>query len=308
MPELPDITIYIERLEARILNQPLEKVRIANPFLVRTFDPSIRETQGRKVIGLRRIGKRIVIAFEGDLFMVLHLMKAGRLLWKPAGAPVPKKLGLAGFDFPTGTLIFTEAGSKRRASLHVVRGEQALAAHDPGGLEVLTASLAEFREVIQRENHTMKRSLTDPTLFSGIGGAHSDEIMHRARISPLKLTASLTDEQIARLYEATRAQLIESTEVLRKEVGDGFPEKVTAFRKDMRVHGKFKQPCPDCGAPIQRIVYAETETDYCTKCQTEGRLLADRGLSRLLKSDWPKTLEDKAAATLARKAPLAPKK
>jgi formamidopyrimidine-DNA glycosylase len=292
MPELPDIVVYLERLRPRIEGQVLERVRLASPFLVRTVEPPVAELAGRKVVGLRRLGKRIVVALAPDLFLVLHLMIAGRLHWKPPGAKVPAKVGLAAFDFPTGTLILTEAGTKKRASLHVLRGEAALAACDPGGLEVLEADEARFRAALLRENHTLKRALTDPRLFSGIGNAYSDEILHQARLSPLSLTDKLTEPEIRRLFHSTRQTLLEWTERLRRQVGDGFPEKVTAFREGMAVHGRYGQPCPICGTNVQRIRYADNETNYCPRCQTNGRLLADRSLSRLLKDDWPRTVEE----------------
>jgi formamidopyrimidine-DNA glycosylase len=292
MPELPDVTIYIEALERRILGQTLQRIRLASPFLLRSVDPPISEAYRRKIIGLQRLGKRIVFALEGELYLVVHLMIAGRFHWKPAGAKVPGRLGLAAFDFPTGTLILTEAGTKKRASLHLIRGEEALRDHERGGLEVLDADFASFREALTRENHTLKRSLTDPRLFSGIGNAYSDEILHTARLSPVKRTRQLSEEEIERLYHATQTSLRDWIERLRQESGEGFPEKVTAFRKDMAVHGKYKKPCPVCGSPVQRIVYAENETNYCARCQTSGKLLADRALSRLLKEDWPRTLEE----------------
>jgi len=292
MPELPDVTIYIEALERRILGQTLQRIRLASPFLLRSVDPPISEAYRRKIIGLQRLGKRIVFALEGELYLVVHLMIAGRFHWKPAGAKVPGRLGLAAFDFPTGTLILTEAGTKKRASLHLIRGEEALRDHERGGLDVLDADFASFREALTRENHTLKRSLTDPRLFSGIGNAYSDEILHTARLSPVKRTRQLSEEEIERLYHATQTSLRDWIERLRQESGEGFPEKVTAFRKDMAVHGKYKKPCPVCGSPVQRIVYAENETNYCARCQTSGKLLADRALSRLLKEDWPRTLEE----------------
>jgi formamidopyrimidine-DNA glycosylase len=285
MPELPDVVVYIEALERRILGQTLQRIRLASPFLLRSVDPPVSEAFSWKVIRLQRLGK-------GDLYLIIHLMIAGRFHWKPAGAKVPGKLGLAAFDFPSGTLILTEAGTKKRASLHLVRGEDALKDHARGGLEVLDADLASFRETLTSENHTLKRSLTDPRLFSGIGNAYSDEILHAAKLSPVKQTRQLSDEEIERLYHATRKTLRDWVERLRAEVGDNFPEKVTAFRKDMAVHGKYKKPCPVCGSPVQRIVYAENETNYCARCQTGGKLLADRALSRLLKEDWPRTLEE----------------
>ena len=292
MPELPDVVVYLEALERRILGRRLEGVRLASPFVLRTVAPPVSALAGRRVLFLRRMGKRLVLELEDDLFVVIHLMIAGRLRWAAAGAKPPGKIGLAAFDFHTGTLLLTEAGSKRRASLHLVAGRSALAAFERGGLEPLDAGEVEFVRRLRQENHTLKRALTDPRLFSGIGNAYSDEILHRARLSPLRLTGRLTDEEAARLHEASRAVLIEWTERLRRQTGEGFPEKVTAFRDGMAVHGRFRQPCPDCGTPIQRIRYAENETNYCPVCQTEGRLLADRGLSRLLREDWPRSLEE----------------
>ena len=292
MPELPDITVYIEALESRTVGQTLERVRIAKPFLLRSVDPPISAANGKHVTGIRRMGKRIVLELEDDLFLVIHLMIAGRLRWLPAGAKVPGKLGLAAFDFPNGTLILTEAGSKRRASLWLVRGEQSLEQFERGGLEVLDASLAEFTERLTRENHTLKRSLTDPRLFSGIGNAYSDEILHRAKLSPVKHTRKLSEEEIARVFDATKTVLVEWTDRLRRESAKDFPSKVTAFREEMAVHGKYGKPCPVCGTPVQRIRYADNETNYCPRCQTEGKLLADRALSRLLKQDWPKSIDE----------------
>lgn len=292
MPELPDITVYVEALAARIVGQPLERTRIAKPFLLRSVDPPISAANGNHVLDVRRLGKRIVVGLEDDLFLVIHLMIAGRLKWVPAGAKVPGKYGLAAFDFPNGTLILTEAGSKRRASLWLVRGAKALEQFGRGGLEVLDADLGAFSERLLRENHTLKRSLTDPRLFSGIGNAYSDEILHRAKLSPIKHTQKLTDEEIKRLFEAARMILVEWTERLREESGDDFPAKVTAFRDEMAVHGKFGKPCPVCGTPVQRIRYADNETNYCPRCQTDGKLLADRALSRLLKQDWPKSIDE----------------
>jgi formamidopyrimidine-DNA glycosylase len=290
VPELPDITLYLESLRPRVLNQPLERLRVANPFLLRTIDPPVSAVEGRLVTGLRRLGKRIVLALEGDLFLVLHLMIAGRLRWREGGAPIPGKVGLAAFDFPTGTAILTEAGSRRQASLHIVHAA-GLEALDPGGLEVLDADLPAFAARLTRANHTVKRALTDPHIFSGIGNAYSDEILHAAGLSPMKLTASLTDEEIARLRDATIGTLERWTRRLLDEAGGAFPEKVTAFREGMAVHGRYRQPCPVCGAPVQRIVYARNEANYCARCQTGGRLLSDRALARLLRDDWPKTLE-----------------
>jgi formamidopyrimidine-DNA glycosylase len=292
MPELPDVSVYIESLAPRIVGQRLERVRLASPFVLRTVDPPLSELFGRCVQTLGRLGKRIVIGFDGDLFLVIHLMIAGRLRWRPSGTKVPGKLGLAAFDFSSGTLLLTEASSRKRAALHVVRGEAALAALDPGGLEPLDADLASFRAAVLRERHTLKRTLTDPRILSGIGNAYSDEILHAARLSPVKLTQQLSDEEMARLHAATRSTLLEFTDRIRKEVGDGFPEKVTAFRDDMAVHGRYGHPCPVCGTPVQRIVHAENETNYCPTCQTGGKLLADRALSRLLRADWPRTLEE----------------
>ncbi|HXH83453.1 MAG TPA: DNA-formamidopyrimidine glycosylase family protein [Candidatus Tectomicrobia bacterium] len=292
MPELPDVTVYLEALERRVLDARLERVRLLSPFVLRSVDPPLAAAHGRAVVGLRRLGKRLVLALETELFLVIHLMIAGRLHWKPAGARPPGRIGLAALDFSTGTLVLTEAGTKRRASLHLVRGEPALRAHDPGGLEPLEADRDAFAAALRAENHTLKRALTDPTLLSGIGNAYSDEILHRARLSPLKQTKALDDEEIARLHRATREVLTEWIERLRAEAGDGFPEDVTAFRDGMAVHGRHGQPCPACGAPVQRIVYAENETNYCARCQTGGRLLADRSLSRLMHDDWPRTLDE----------------
>src|SRR2546423_9904574 len=292
MPELPDITVYIEALESRIVGQPLERVRIPKPFLLRSVDPPLHAANGKRVAGIRRMGKRSVLGLEDDLFPVIHLMIAGRLRWVPAGGKVPGKIGLAAFDFPNGTLVLTEAGSKRRASLWLVRGEQSLEQFERGGLEVLEASLAEFTERLMQENHTLKRSLTDPRLFSGIGNAYSDEILHRAKLSPVKHTKRLNEEEIGRLFDATRSILLEWTDRLRRESADDFPTKVTAFRDEMAVHGKYGKPCPVCGTPVQRIRYADNETNYCPRCQTDGKLLADRALSRLLKQDWPKSIDE----------------
>jgi len=292
MPELPDVSVYVEAIEKRIVGQPVVKLRLGNPFVLRSVDPAPAELAGKKVIGVSRIGKRIVIALESDLFIVIHLMIAGRFRWLPPGAKIPGKLGLAAIDFPNGTLLLTEAGSKRRASIHLVRGADAVRAHNPGGIEPLDVSLDDFRAALTRERHTLKRTLTDPHVFSGIGNAYSDEILHRARLSPVQLTTNLSDDEIERLWRATRDTLIEWTDRLRAECGDGFPEKVTAFRKEMAVHGCYNQPCPDCGTPVQRIVYADNETNYCARCQTGGRLLADRALSRLLHGDWPKSIDE----------------
>lgn len=292
MPELPDVTVYLEALAPRVLNQPLERLRIGNPFVVRSIDPPPDEVEGRRVRGLRRIGKRLVFELDDDLFVVVHLMIAGRLRWRERGVPIPGKVGLAAFDFPTGTVLFTEAGSRRQASIHIVRGETALEAFDPGGLEVLDADPATFAERITRENHTLKRALTDPHILSGIGNAYSDEILHAARLSPMKQTQTLSSEEIERLYHATLETLRSWIARLREDAGDAFPEKVTAFRNDMAVHGRYGQPCPVCGAPVQRIVYARNEANYCSRCQTGGRLLSDRALSRLMRDDWPKTLDE----------------
>ncbi len=292
MPELPDITVYVEALERRIAGATLEHMRIQAPFLLRTFDPPIDEAFGKNVREIRRVGKRIALGLDDELWIVLHLMIAGRLQWKARGAKLGGKLALAAFDFPKGSLVFTEAGSKRRASLHVLRGEDALRAQDPGGLEPLSATSQEFEAVLRKQNHTLKRSLTDPRLFSGIGNAYSDEILHRARLSPLALSQKLSRADADRLYAATRDVLLEWVERLRAETGDGFPEKVTAFRPGMAVHGRFGEPCPVCGAPVQRIRYADNETNYCPRCQTESRILADRSLSRLLKDDWPRHLDE----------------
>lgn len=290
MPELPDIVAYIDALESRILNQPIKDIRLSSPFLLRSVDPPLSEITGKKVTHLRRLGKRIVFGLEDDLFIVLHLMIAGRLHWKE-GRPKTNRQTIAAFDFPAGTLTLTEAGSKKRASMYFVRGEAGLAAHDRGGLEVLEADLESFKARLTKENHTLKRSLTDPHFFSGIGNAYSDEILHSAGLSPMKLTSRLDDGEVRRLYEATKATLQLWANKLRKEAKESFPEKVTAFRTEMSVHGRYGKPCPKCGTPIQRIVYAANEANYCPTCQTEGRLLADRALSRLLKDDWPRTLE-----------------
>ena len=292
LPEYPDITLYIEHLRSRISNEPLEEVRFASPFFLRSVDVPIGATKGKRVVELRRLGKRIVFALEDDLFLILHLMIAGRLRWRPRGTKPVGKIALATFEFPKGTLLVTEASSKKRASLHVVRGDDALRAHDPGGLEVLDADLERFRDALVRESHTIKRALTDPRLFSGIGNAYSDEILHAARLSPVKLTRSLTEDEVQRLFDATQRTLLEWAERLRREAGELFPEKVTAFHGGMAVHGRYGKPCPACGAPIARIAYADNETNYCARCQTGGRLLADRALSRLLRGDWPRSLEE----------------
>jgi formamidopyrimidine-DNA glycosylase len=292
MPELPDLTVYLETIGAKTIGRAFERVRVASPFLVRTVDPPLKAVEGKKVLGLRRVGKRIVFVLEDHLFLVVHLMIAGRFKWRERGAPVPKKLGLAAFDLPEGTLLLTEASTKKRASIHVVRGEAALAALDPGGLEPMTASRDEFRAALVRESHTLKRTLTDPHLFAGIGNAYSDEILHRARLSPARLTRQLGDDEVARLHEAVKAIVNEWTARLRDDAGGEIPEKVTAFHDAMAVHGRYGKPCPDCGSPVQRIVYAENESNYCARCQTGGRLLADRAMSRLLREDWPRSLDE----------------
>jgi formamidopyrimidine-DNA glycosylase len=292
MPELPDILLYIHSLKPRILNHTLERIRLASPFVVRSVAPPISTINNQIVRGLRRLGKQIVLEFDNELFLAIHLMIAGRFQWKDKGARIPGKLGLAAFDFASGTLLLTEAGSKKRASIHLLHGTQALANFNRGGLEVLDSSLEEFREALTRENHTVKRSLTDPRLFSGIGNAYSDEILHKARLSPMKLTSKLTDGEIGRLHIATKSTLAEWIDRLQAETGSEFPSKVTAFRPQMAVHGRYGQPCPVCGSPIQRIVYAENECNYCATCQTDGRLLADRAMSRLLKQDWPRSLDE----------------
>ena len=292
MPELPDIVVYIEALESRILGQTLEHVRIASPFLLRTAQPPLRSVEGKKVEQLSRIGKRIAIGVEEDLWLVLHLMIAGRLHWKPRGVKVSRPRGLAAFDFPNGSLLLTEAGSQKRASLHIVAGQAGLESLDPGGLEVLTADLAAFTRALTSSNHTLKRALTDPRTFSGIGNAYSDEILFRAQLSPVALTQKLSEDQISRLYDAIRSTLQDWVARLRDQAGGKFPEGVTAFREGMTVHGRYKEPCLRCGARIQRIRYASNETNYCAVCQTGGRLLADRGLSRLLRQDWPRSLEE----------------
>ena len=294
MPELPDVAAYLVALESRVLGQPLTGLRIASPFLLRSVDPPVRAVLGKRVTALRRVGKRIVLALDDELFVVIHLMIAGRLHWKDTvAARIPGGTrGLAALDFPTGTLLFTEEGTKKRAALHLVRGEAALAGHDAGGIDPLTADVDAFRDALTRESHTVKRSLTDPRFFSGIGNAYSDEILYRARLSPVKLTRQLTGEEIARLHAATRDTLTDWIERLGAEARRAFPEKVTAFRPEMAVHGRYGKPCPVCGSPVQRIVHADNETNYCARCQTGGRLLADRALSRLLHQDWPKTLEE----------------
>jgi formamidopyrimidine-DNA glycosylase len=292
VPEYPDIIVYLERLRPRIQGQVLDRVRLASPFLLRTVDPPLANAEGKRVLDLRRLGKRIVLCLESELFLVLHLMIAGRLHWKERAAKLARRVGLAALDFPSGTLTLTEAGTKKRASLHLLRGEKALADLDPGGLEVLEGDESAFRDALRRENHTLKRALTDPRLFSGIGNAYSDEILHRAGLSPLAMTQRLSEEETTRLFQSVRQTLLDWADRLRREAGDGFPEKVTAFREGMAVHGRFGKPCPVCGSAIQRIVYAENETNYCPRCQTGGKLLADRSLSRLLKNDWPRTIEE----------------
>ncbi len=291
MPELPDLTVYLDRLDALAMGKTLGALRIGNPFVLRTVEPGPDAFSGRKLVRLSRIGKRLVLGFEGELFAVIHLMILGRLYWKKRGIKIPRSGGLAAFDFPGGTLLFTEHGKKRRASLHLVEGEEALRDFQRGGVEVFEAGVAEFGAALKRTNLTLKRALTDPRVISAIGNAYSDEILHRARMSPFKQTEAMTDEEIARLFSATRAVLHEWTHWLRQEAGE-WPEKVTAFHQGMAVHGRYKQPCPVCGAPVQRIVYADNESNYCARCQTEGRILADRALSRLLKASWPRTLEE----------------
>ena len=294
MPELPDVCVYLEALSRNVVGQRLERLQVMSPFVLRSYDPPIDAVAGRIVFAVRRIGKRIVLDFGDDLFLVMHLMIAGRLRWRTPGQKpgMGAKLILASLQLSAGTLYFTEAGSKKRASLTLVRGEAALRALDPGGIEPMEATPEEFLAALARESHTLKRALTDPRLFSGIGNAYSDEILHAAKLSPLKLTRSLSDEESRRLHEATRVTLEKWTALLRAEAGDGFPEKVTAFHDEMAVHGRFKKPCPVCGSPVQRIVYTENECNYCARCQTGGKLLADRSLSRLLKDDWPKSIDD----------------
>jgi formamidopyrimidine-DNA glycosylase len=292
MPELPDILLYLHALRPRVVGQRVERVRLVSPFLLRSVDPPLSTIEGRTIVDLHRLGKRVVMESEDELFLVFHLMIAGRFRWKPPGAGIPGKVGLFALDFANGTLLMTEAGTKRQASLHVVQGRDVLASHNPGGLEVLDGDFEAFRAALLQENHTLKRALTDPHLFSGIGNAYSDEILHAARLSPFKQTRSLPDDEIRRLYDSTLAVLRHWTSRLKEETGDQFPEKVTAFRDGMAVHGRYGQPCPDCGAPVQRVVYAANEANYCATCQTGGRLLADRSLSRLLREDWPRTLDE----------------
>jgi formamidopyrimidine-DNA glycosylase len=294
VPELPDVVVYLEAIERRIVGHRLERVRLLSPFVLRSVEPPIDALHGRVVRAARRIGKRIVLVFDDELFLVVHLMIAGRLRWRPPGGKpgMGPRMILAALEFDHGTLFFTEASSKKRASMQVVRGAAALAALDPGGLEPLEATLEEFRAALARENHTIKRALTDPHLVSGIGNAYSDEILHAAKLSPMKLTRSLSNEETARLFEATRATLLAWIDRLRRDAGETFPEKVTAFRGEMAVHGRYREPCPVCGAPVQRIVYAENECNYCARCQTGGKLLADRSLSRLLKDDWPRSIDE----------------
>ena len=292
VPELPDVTVYVECLRPRVVGQALENARIASPHLLRTYDPPLFEVHGNVVASVERLGKRIIIAFEDDLYLVFHLMIAGRFRWRARGVRVPGRIGLAAFDFPAGTLLLTEASARKRASLHVLRGAEALAGQDPGGLQLTPDTAADFAAVARTENHTLKRFLTSPRLVDGIGNAYSDEILHRACLSPLKWTSRLTDEEIERLHAAAVDVLDEWTTRLREEVGDGFPDKVTAFRPGMAVHGRFGKPCPRCEAPVQRILYAGRETNYCARCQTDGQVFADRVLSQLLKKDWPRTLEE----------------
>jgi formamidopyrimidine-DNA glycosylase len=292
MPELPDITVYVESLEQRVLGQPLQRIRLASPFVLRSVMPPIGEAEGKRVTGVRRLGKRIVFALEAEIFLVLHLMIAGRLRWASAGSKLPGKLALAAFDFPYGTLRFTEAGTQKRASLHLTHGEAGLREFDPGGAEVMEIDVATFAARLTAENHTLKRALTDPHVLSGIGNAYSDEILHRAKLSPITLTGKLGNEEMERLYQAARATLAEWTLRLRQKAGGGFPEHVTAFHPEMSVHGRFGKPCPVCAAPVQRIVYAKNETNYCARCQTGGVVLADRSLSRLLKKSWPRSLDE----------------
>jgi formamidopyrimidine-DNA glycosylase len=314
MPELPDVTVYVERLGALAIGRPLEAIRIASPFVLRTVSPSPGELRGATIASVERLGKRIIVGLSdgavgagaAERFIVIHLMIAGRLRWKPRGERLPAKVGLAAFDLPTGTLVFTEASPRKRASIHLVAGRAGLAEFDRGGLDVLGATTAAFGDRLRSERHTVKRALTDPTLFDGIGNAYSDEILHAARLSPFRMTSSISDAEIAALHRACIATLERWTQLLRDEVGDGFPDKVTAFRPEMAVHGKYGQPCPVCGTKVQRIVYADNEANYCPTCQTEGRLLADRSLSRLLKEDWPRSLEELEERKAQRIAPTPP--
>jgi formamidopyrimidine-DNA glycosylase len=292
MPELPDVAVYVEALQRRLAGRPIRRVRLLSPFVLRTAVPPISSAEGKRALEIRRIGKRIVLALENALFLVFHLMIAGRLRWLSPNQKPPGRITLAVLEFPDGALAFTEAGTKRRASLHLVQGEAALAAFDAGGLDVFGTDLAAFARRLKSENHTLKRALTDPRLFSGIGNAYSDEILHRAKLSPVALTPALSEEQVGRLYEATRSTLADWTDRLRAEAGEGFPEKVTAFRDGMAVHGRYGKPCPVCGAPVQRIRYAENETNYCARCQTGGKVLADRALSRLLHKSWPRNIDE----------------
>jgi formamidopyrimidine-DNA glycosylase len=292
MPELPDVTVYVEQLQSRLRGRKLVRIRLIHPFLLRSVTPPLSAAEGKKLVGVRRLGKRIVFELEGALFLVLHLMIAGRLRWLPKDKKPPGRLALATFEFEDAMLLLTEAGTKRRASIHLVEGDAALAAMNPGGLEILEADLARFAERLRRDNHTVKRALTDPHLFSGIGNAYSDEILHRAKLSPFAQTSSISEEDVKRLYDATRAILLEWTERLRKKAGADLPEKVTAFHEEMAVHGRYRKPCPVCGSPVQRIVYAENETNYCARCQTGGKILADRALSRLLKASWPRSIDE----------------
>src|SRR5215831_364630 len=292
MPELPDLTVYLDFLNSHIVGQTLLGVRVASPFVLRTADPPLKAVEGKQVLGTRRLGKRLVLELEDDLFLLIHLMIAGRFRWREPGATITGKIGLAAFDFPDGTLLLTEASPKKRAAIHIVRGEATLKEFERSGLEVFDTDLDQFRSRLLVGNHTVKRALTDPDLFSGIGNAYSDEILHRAKMSPVRMTRAMDDEEVKRLFAATREIMQEWIDRLRREANGGFPDKVTAFRKDMAVHGKYKQPCPVCGTPVQRIVHAENESNYCPTCQTGGKLLADRALSRLLKADWPRTIEE----------------
>lgn len=303
MPELPDVTIYLEHLDRLVTGEVLRKVRLASPFVVRSVTPPLRNVEGRRLLAVTRLGKRLVLSFEENLFLVLHLMISGRLKWKAPGAPIPKKLGLLALDFEAGTVLLTEASAKKRAWIRLVAGEEALAALDPGGLEPLEATREAFSGRLRSENHTLKRALTDPTLFSGIGNAYSDEILHAAKLSPVALTSRLSDAEVTRLYDATKKTLLDWTERLRREADGKFPEKVTAFRPEMAVHGKYGEPCPACATKVQRIVYADNETNYCPECQTGGKLLADRSLSRLLHGDWPKSLEEMEERKISRRIP-----